>query len=311
MGLATLPDDRLTELSALSHYVAETANLQPDNWAPYVGRNAFAHKGGMHVAGMLADERTFEHIDPGAVGNERHVLVSELSGRGTIVAKAQEMGIDLSEGDDVPRILARLKDLEHQGYHFEVADASFELLIEREIGMYRPLFTLERFRVVTEKVADGRVSTEATIALIHDGERVEATGTGNGPINALDTALRAALEPRVPELAQIELVNFKVRILDEDKGTAATTRVLLDSSDGEETWGALGVSHNVIEASWDALVDSLAYGVRRRARQAASPTCTSLSQAKRSSLSTMSATSLCMSSGGQLATGKRRGHTSR
>ena len=150
-----------------------------------------------------------------------------------------------------------------------MADASFELLIEREIGVYRPLFTLERFRVVTEKVADGRVSTEATITLVHDGERVEATGTGNGPINALDTALRAALEPRVPELSQIELVNFKVRILDEDKGTGATTRVLLDSSDGEETWGALGVSHNVIEASWDALIDSLAYGVRRRSRQAA------------------------------------------
>jgi 2-isopropylmalate synthase len=269
MGFATLPEDRLVELTALSHFVAETANLQPDNWAPYVGRNAFAHKGGMHVAGMLADERTFEHINPEAVGNERHVLVSELSGRGTIVAKAREMGIDLSQSDDVPRILARLKELEHEGYHFEVADASFELLIEREIGVYRPLFTLERFRVITEKVADGRVSTDATITLIHDGERVEATGSGNGPINALDTALRAALEARVPELSKIELVNFKVRILDEDKGTGATTRVLLDSSDGEATWGALGVSHNVIEASWDALIDSLAYGVRRHARDAA------------------------------------------
>jgi 2-isopropylmalate synthase len=269
MGFATLPDDRMVELTALSHFVAETANLQPDSWAPYVGRNAFAHKGGMHVAGMLADERTFEHINPEAVGNERHVLVSELSGRGTIVAKAREMGIDLSESDDVPRILARLKELEHRGYHFEVADASFELLIEREIGVYRPLFTLERFRVITEKVADGRVSTDATITLVHDGERVEATGSGNGPINALDTALRAALESRVPELAKIELVNFKVRILDEDKGTGATTRVLLDSSDGEQTWGALGVSHNVIEASWDALIDSLAYGVRRHARDAA------------------------------------------
>lgn len=269
MGYATLPADRLVELTSLSHFVAETANLQPDNWAPYVGRNAFAHKGGMHVAGMLADERTFEHIDPAAVGNERHVLVSELSGRGTIVAKAKEMGIDLSESQDVPRILARLKELEHDGYHFEVADASFELLIEREIGVFRPLFTLESFRVVTEKIADGQVSTHATIALVHDGERVEASGAGNGPINALDTALRAALEPRVPELHDIELVNFKVRILDEDKGTGATTRVLLDSSDGVETWGALGVSQNVIEASWDALVDSLAYGVRRRERQAA------------------------------------------
>jgi len=270
MGFATLPAERLVELTAVSHYVAETANLQPDNWAPYVGRNAFAHKGGMHVAGMLADERTFEHIDPASVGNERHVLVSELSGRGTIVAKARELGIDLSEGDDVPRILARLKDLEHQGYHFEVADASFELLIERETGVYAPLFTLERFRVVTEKVADGKVSTEATIALVYEGDRVEATGSGNGPINALDTALRAALEPRISELARIELVNFKVRILDEDKGTGATTRVLLDSSDGRETWGALGVSQNVIEASWDALIDSLAYGVRRLNRHAAS-----------------------------------------
>jgi 2-isopropylmalate synthase len=269
MGFATIPEDRLTELTALSHFVAETANLQPDSWAPYVGRNAFAHKGGMHVAGMLADERTFEHISPAAVGNGRHVLVSELSGRGTIVAKAQEMGIDLSEGDDVPRILARLKDLEHEGYHFEVADASFELLIEREIGVYEPMFELERLQVVTEKVADGRVSTHASIALVHGGERVEAVGSGNGPINALDTALRAALASRIPELDAIELVNFKVRILDEGKGTGATTRVLLDSSDGDETWGAIGVSQNVIEASWDALVDSLAYGVRRRARQAA------------------------------------------
>jgi 2-isopropylmalate synthase len=266
MGYAVLDEERLGQLTAVSHFVAETANLPPDAWAPYVGRNAFAHKGGMHVAGMLADTRTFEHIEPALVGNERHVLVSELSGRGTIVAKARELGVDVeAEPERVQRILGRLKDLEHQGYHFEVADASFELLLERETGVYVPLFMLESFRVITEKRADGRVETEATVKLHHDGERLVATAEGNGPVNALDRALRAALEPRVPELAAIELVNFKVRILDERKGTDATTRVLIDSSDGHETWGAVGVSENVIEASWEALVDSLEHGVRRAA----------------------------------------------
>jgi 2-isopropylmalate synthase len=267
MGYETLEPERLRELTALSNYVAETANLQPDHWAPYIGRNAFAHKGGMHVAGMLADVRTFEHIDPAQVGNERHVLVSELSGRGTIVAKARELGVDVEdEPERVPAILARLKELEHRGYHFEVADGSFELLLERETGIYEPLFTLESFRVITEKRADGRVETEATVKLFHGGERLVATAEGNGPVNALDSALRLALEPRVPELADISLVNFKVRILDETKGTGAVTRVLIDSSDGRETWGAIGVSENVIEASWEALLDSLEHGTRRGAR---------------------------------------------
>ncbi|MCB0881982.1 MAG: citramalate synthase [Thermoleophilia bacterium] len=270
LGFATVPEENLAHLTALSHFVAETANLQPDNWAAYVGRNAFAHKGGMHVAGMLADERTFEHINPAAVGNERRVLVSELSGRGTIVAKAREMGLEIEDGPEVPRILTRLKELEHEGYHFEVADASFELLIERELGRFEPLFALESFRVVTEKRADGQVETEATVKLTHDGERLVAIGEGNGPVNALDQALRAALEVRVPELADVQLVNFKVRILDEGKGTGATTRVLIDSgaAQGAETWGAIGVSQNVIEASWDALVDSLVYGVARVRRGA-------------------------------------------
>lgn len=226
----------------------------------------------MHVAGMNADARTYEHIDPASVGNQRHVLVSELSGRGTILAKARELGVDLDDDPDrVPAILARLKELEHRGYHFEVADGSFELLLERETGVYEPLFALESFRVITEKRADGRVETEATVKLFHRGERLIATAEGNGPVNALDTALRSALEARVPELRDIRLVNFKVRILDETKGTAAVTRVLIDSADGHETWGAIGVSENVIEASWEALLDSLEHGVRRvsRARAAA------------------------------------------
>ncbi len=266
MGYRTLAPERLAELTALSHFVAETANLAPDPWAPYVGRNAFAHKGGMHVAAIEADVETYEHIDPEVVGNARHVLVSELSGRGTILAKAREVGVDLDDPAQATAILGRLKELEHQGYHFEVADASFELLLEREMGVYEPLFTLESFRVITEKRADGRVETEATVKVVHDGERLVATAEGNGPVHALDAALRTALGPRVPELAGIELVNFKVRILDETKGTGATTRVLIDSGDGSgQTWGALGVSENVIEASWEALVDSLVFGVRRTA----------------------------------------------
>ena len=267
MGFEVLDPERLAELTSLSVFVAETANLQPDQWAPYVGRNAFAHKGGMHQQGMNADQRSYEHIDPAAVGNERRVLVSELSGRGTIVAKARELGVDVEDDPALlAGILAKLKDLEHQGYHFEVADGSFELLLERETGVYEPLFTLESFRVITEKRADGRVETEATIKVFHRGERLVATAEGNGPINALDSALRIALGPRVPELGEIELVNFKVRILDETKGTAAVTRVLLDSSDGHGTWGSIGVSENVIEASWEALLDSVEHGTRRIAR---------------------------------------------
>ncbi|MGD9572274.1 MAG: citramalate synthase [Thermoleophilia bacterium] len=270
MGYEVLEPERLGELTALSNFVAETANLQPDSWAPYVGLNAFAHKGGMHQQGMNADARSYEHIDPSAVGNDRRVLVSELSGRGTIIAKARELGVDVEEDPErIPGILARIKDLEHQGYHFEVADGSFELMIEREMGTYEPLFVLESFRVITEKRADGRVETEATVKVAHDGERLVATAEGNGPVNALDAAIRTALEGRVPEMRDIHLVNFKVRILDETKGTGAVTRVLLDSSDGHETWGAIGVSENVIEASWEALLDSLEHGVRRLARSRA------------------------------------------
>jgi 2-isopropylmalate synthase len=271
MGYTTVHPERMAELTALSRFVAETANLQPDAWAPYVGQNAFAHKGGMHQAGVNADARAYEHVDPATVGNERRVLVSELAGRGTIHAKARELGVDLDEDADlVAAILARLKELEHRGYHFEVADGSFELMLERETGVYEPLFTLESFRVITEKRADGRVETEATVKVFHGGERLVATAEGNGPVNALDSALRLALERRVPELAAISLVNYKVRILDETKGTGAVTRVLIDSGDGRETWGAIGVSENIIEASWEALLDSLEHGVRRAARTPAS-----------------------------------------
>jgi 2-isopropylmalate synthase len=258
LGYECLEPDRLATLTEAAHFVDELCNLSPDPDQPYVGRNAFAHKGGMHVAGVRADARTFEHLDPALVGNRTEVLVSELSGRGTVVSRARQAGVEASE-ETVSRVTERLKEREHRGYHYEAADASFELLLRREAGDYEPLFRLESFRVITEKREDGKVQTEATIKIWVDGERFVRTAEGNGPVNALDNALRGAIIDRHPHLADIELVNYKVRILDETHGTGAVTRVLLDSSDGVSTWGTTGVSENIIEASWEALVESLEY----------------------------------------------------
>ena len=208
-------------------------NLQPDANQAYVGKNAFAHKGGMHVAGVNADPSTFEHIDPAAVGNAREVLVSELSGKGTVIAHA---GGDLDDAI-AARVVERVKELEHRGFQFEAADGSFELLIRRETGEYQPLFKLESWRVIAEKRADGRVETEATIKLWVGSQRFVRTAEGNGPVHALDRALRAAIGERLPHLRDIKLVNYKVRILDEWKATGATTRVLLDASDGDVDLG--------------------------------------------------------------------------
>jgi 2-isopropylmalate synthase len=222
----------------------------------------------MHVAGVNADPTTFEHVDPEVVGNSRELLISELSGRGTVHARARDAGIELDD-DTAGRVSERVKQLEHLGYHFEAAAGSFELLLRRENGDYEPLFRLESWRAIVEKRADGHVETEATIKIWVDGERYVRTAEGNGPVNALDRALRDALVEIHPHLRDIDLVNFKVRILDETKGTGAVTRVLLDASDGEQVWGSIGVSENIIEASWEALVDSLEYGMQVSSRSAA------------------------------------------
>ncbi len=257
---------RLTETA---HLVDELCNVTPNPNQPYVGANAFAHKGGMHVAGVNRDARTFEHVDPAEVGADRRVLVSELSGKGTVQARADV------DGETAARVIERVKELENRGYQFEAADGSFDLLIRKETGEYEPLFRLESWRAIVEKREDGRVETEATIKIWVDGERYVRTAEGNGPVNALDKALRGAIGERYPHLRDMELVNFKVRILDERKGTGAVTRVLLDTTDGQDTWGAIGVSENIIEASWDALVDSLEAGMlpgrtqRPRPRRAA------------------------------------------
>jgi 2-isopropylmalate synthase len=263
MGYECVPADRLRLLTETSHFVDELCNLTPDPARPYVGRYAFAHKGGMHVAGVKADARTFEHLEPGLVGNSRDVLISELSGRGSVLSRAEGAGITL-DADAAKRAVERLKEREHRGYQYEAADASFELLLRREAGEYEPLFRLEGFRVITEKRADGKVETEATIKIWVDGQRYVRTAEGNGPVNALDRALRQAITELHPHLADIELVNYKVRILDTNQGTGAVTRVLLDSSDGRDGWGSIGVSENIIEASWEALVDSLEYAFQPR-----------------------------------------------
>ena len=264
LGLEVLPPDRLARLTSTAHFVAEVLNLVPDPNQPWVGRNAFAHKGGLHVAGVRADASTFEHAVPESVGNARALLVSELAGRQTASEKARSAGIELDDAGAV-RVIERVKALEHRGYQFEAADASFELLMRREAGEYEPLFRLESWRTIVEQGADGRVACEATIKIWVDPPRLEhprrivQTAEGNGPVNALDAALRLAIGSIHPHLNDIELVNYKVRILDEAHGTSATTRVLLDSSDGERTWGTIGVAENVIAASWQALVESLEY----------------------------------------------------
>jgi 2-isopropylmalate synthase len=255
LGYEAIGRDRLERLTETSHLVDEISNVTPNPNQPYVGANAFAHKGGMHVAGVNRDARTFEHIDPVEVGADRRVLISELSGRGTVQARSDV------DGDTAGRVVERVKDLENRGYQFEAADGSFDLLILKETGEYEPLFRLESWRAIVEKREDGRVETEATIKIWVEGERYVRTAEGNGPVHALDRALRSAIAERYPQLRDIELVNFKVRILDERKGTAAVTRVLLDASDGQDTWGSIGVSENIIEASWEALVDSLEAGM--------------------------------------------------
>jgi 2-isopropylmalate synthase len=261
MGVPVLADEQLARLTETAHIVDELLNRVPDPAQPYVGKHAFAHKAGLHAAGIRADTQTFEHVDPALVGNRRDVLISELSGRGAVAEKAAAAGLAADEAL-AQRVVDRVKALEHEGFQFEAADGSFELLMRKEAGEYEPLFRLESWRVIVEKRVDGKVETEAVVKIWVDGERYVRTAEGNGPVHALDQALRAAIGEIYPHLRDIELVNFKVRILDESKGTGAITRVLIDASDGHDVWGSIGVAENLIAASWDALVDSLEYGMQ-------------------------------------------------
>ncbi|ABG06038.1 2-isopropylmalate synthase [Rubrobacter xylanophilus DSM 9941] len=264
MGLKVVEEEQLRRLTEVSNYVSEIMNITPDAHRPYVGRSAFAHKGGLHVDGISRDPRTYEHVAPELVGNQRRTPVGELSGKNSVRAKAAELGLEV---EDVSTVLSAIKRKEHEGYHYEAADASLALLIQRTTGEDEPLFELESLRVISEKRAGGEATVEATIKLYIKGQRVISTAEGNGPVNALDRALRQAIEPHYPELKEIHLSNYKVRILDEHRATAATTRVLIDSTDGKRVWGAVGVGENIIEASWQALVDGLEYGINGAKKQ--------------------------------------------
>lgn len=267
MDTPVIPEGKLTELQDLSHYVDELANQKPDIRAPFVGATSFAHKGGMHVNAVNKVAHSFEHIDPSLVGNERRILVGELSGRTNVMLKARQLGIDLDEkAPETSQILDRIKHLENQGYEFESSDASFELLVNSYLHPSEPFFDLREYHVsIRKNMTHDFTTCEATVKISIGGEPISTVADGDGPVNALDQALRSALQQRYPEVAKMSLTDYKVRIINPRGGTAAKTRVLIQSTDGSHDWGTVGVSENIIEASWLALVDSVESFLKRHA----------------------------------------------
>jgi 2-isopropylmalate synthase len=260
LGIGCISGDKLKELTEVSHFVSEISNMRHQTNQPYVGDSAFAHKGGVHINAVMKNPRTYEHIEPRLVGNRRRILVSELAGKTGIVIRAKELEFDLEKSDSkTKKILKLIQQLEHQGYHFEAAEGSFELLMKRAFKKYKDFFTLEGFRVVIEKRSDKRITSEAIIKLKVKGIQEHTAAEGDGPINALDNALRKALRDFYPTLSKMHLTDFKVRVLDEKAGTAARVRVLIQSQDEQDVWNTIGVHENIIEASWHALVDSVEY----------------------------------------------------
>ncbi len=256
-----LAEEQIAKLVDLSRFVAELANLQPDKHQPYVGVSAFAHKGGVHVSAIEKNPQTYEHIKPEKVGNRRRVLISDLAGKSNILQKAAEYDIDLNRKDPLTQdILNTLKEMENQGFQFEGAEASFELLMKKALGIQKKYFELLGFRVLSEKFKENPAPlSEATIMIKVGGNIEHTAATGNGPVNALDNAIRKALEKFYPQLREMELIDYKVRVLTAGQGTGAKVRVLIESGDHQDKWGTVGVSENIIEASWQALVDSITY----------------------------------------------------
>ena len=260
LGYTCLPEGRIARLTAVSHHVAELLNRAVNPQAPYVGSSAFAHKAGLHTSAIARAKDAYEHVDPEVVGNGTRFVVSEMAGRATITMKAAELGLDM-DGPAVNTVIDDLKRLEHEGYHFEAADASLELLMRRAAGWEQDFFKVESMRVITDELPGSDFTTEATVKVWVGDERRVSTAEGNGPVNAIDKALRAALDGAYPALGRVHLTDFKVRILDGAGATGAVTRVLLDATDGEHDWTTIGVSGNIIEASWRALEESLVYGL--------------------------------------------------
>jgi 2-isopropylmalate synthase len=262
MGIRCVTDEQLHALTETSRFVSELANLSPDAHLAYVGHSAFAHKGGTHVNALLKNEQTYQHIDPGLVGNRKRVVVSELSGKSNIAYKAQEFGLELEDGGEQAReVLEHIKTLESRGFQFEGAEGSVELLLRRARADYVSPFELVDFHVLVRSNHDGSMAAEATVKVRVGDEVMHTAADGNGPVNALDAAVRKALLPSYPHLGDVHLSDYKVRILDGEAGTAAQTRVLIHSTKGHRTWTTVGSSPNIIEASWLALVDSLEYAL--------------------------------------------------
>jgi 2-isopropylmalate synthase len=260
LGLQCLPEGGLGQLYDLAHFVAEIANLNPNDHAAYVGRSAFAHKGGVHVSAIRRHPESYEHVEPTLVGNESRVVVSELSGRSNVLSKAEELGLEVSS-DHGGRVLEKIKELESKGFAYEAAEASVALLMARYQAGYEPPFKVLDFQAGVERRRGGGMFAEATVKVQIGSEIVHTAGEGNGPVSALDSALRKALRPFFPEVAEMHLSDYKVRILDGRSGTGATTRVLIDSQSAHDTWSTVGASSNIIEASLQALIDSIEYGL--------------------------------------------------
>ncbi len=264
LGRPCLPPGHLKKLKSLSRFVNETANMVPLHSRPFVGRSAFAHKGGIHVSAVMRRPEAYEHIDPHLVGNERRVLVSDLSGRSNIEFKARELGVDLdADGSDSRRIVGEIKQLEQEGYQFDAADGSFKILMEKLTGCFAPLFELDSFRVTIAKDKDEPCQAQATVKVTVGGAQEITAAEGYGPVSALDNALRKALGRFFPDLDTMRLTDFKVRVIDGSRGTAARVRVLIDSRDQERIWSTIGVSEDIIEASWHALADSFQFKLAR------------------------------------------------
>ncbi len=260
MGYLCIAQENATHLTELSRFVSEVANVPPSNQRPFVGKSAFAHKAGVHVSAIIKNPAAYEHLDPGQVGNRRRVVVSDLSGKSNIEYKSEEMGIKLgANGDESRRIVDKIKTMEDQGYQFDAAEGSLELLIKKETGRFEEPFTLESFRVTIEKNRSGPSASQATIKISVGGVDEITAAEGDGPVNALDNALRKALNKFFPKIQEMGLVDFKVRVIDGSEATAAKVRVKIESRDAREIWSTIGVSEDIIEASWQALVDSFQY----------------------------------------------------
>lgn len=264
LHMRCLPEGNLRYLTESSRYISEIANMVQHNNQPFVGQSAFAHKGGIHVSAVLKHPETYEHLPPESVGNTRRILVSELSGASNLVGKAEELGIDFSDKALTKELIQNIKELEYQGYQFEGAEASLELILKKVTGEYTPYFQVDSFKILSEKVAEGETISEAMVKVRVGDRMVHTAAEGNGPVNALDNALRKGLEEFFPEIAQMHLSDYKVRVLDEKDATGATVRVLIESRDVKGAWSTVGVSTDIIEASWQALLDSIDYFLMKR-----------------------------------------------